>query len=265
MGWLRADAGAESARPLPVEVTSEPASEVVPEKAESDVAKQDKMADSPPAQKPKDMPVETAPMSAIVNEQTAKLNEAPEGLSASLPQPKPEPATPSDSTIGRIQPEMQKPQVNPEILIGHFVVERTWNQKGRRVGFIRVEIEETLGHYADWLGVTASQIRRLNGFRYGRVLRLNEKIKIPLHLIGKEEFEEKRYEYHKELIEDFFASYRVEKVHTYSVKRGDNIWTLSHEAFEVPLWLLKRYNAHLDFSKLMPSQKIRVPIVEKNA
>ena len=82
---------------------------------------------------------------------------------------------------------MQESPIDPEILVGHFVVERIWNQKGRPVGLIRVEIEETLGHYADWLGVTAWQIRRLNGFRYGRVLRLNEKIKIPLHLIGKEE------------------------------------------------------------------------------
>jgi membrane-bound lytic murein transglycosylase D len=160
---------------------------------------------------------------------------------------------------------MQEAAIDPEILVGHFVVERIWNQNGKPVGLIRVEIEETLGHYADWLGVTAWQIRRLNGFRYGRVLHLNEKIKIPLHGIGKEEFEEKRYEYHKELIEDFFASYRVEKVHTYSVKHGDNIWTLSHETFEVPLWLLKRYNAQLDFNTLMPLQKIRVPIVEKNA
>ncbi|MGD8263169.1 MAG: transglycosylase SLT domain-containing protein [Desulfobacterales bacterium] len=261
----QADAGAESARPLSEEVTSEPASEIEPEKAESDVAEQDKMADSPPAQKLQDITAEASPILAIAVEQTANSKEVSERLSASLPKPGSESETSPDTTSGRIQPEMQEAAIDPEILVGHFVVERIWNQNGKPVGLIRVEIEETLGHYADWLGVTAWQIRRLNGFRYGRVLHLNEKIKIPLHGIGKEEFEEKRYEYHKELIEDFFASYRVEKVHTYSVKHGDNIWTLSHETFEVPLWLLKRYNAQLDFNTLMPLQKIRVPIVEKNA
>ena len=220
--------------------------------------------ESYPAQKLQDMNAEASSMAVGVNEPTPNSIDATERLSASLPKPEREPATSPDTTGSLIQPEMQKPQINPEIVIGHFVVERVWNQKGRPVGLIRVEIEETLGHFAEWLGVTAWEIRRLNGFRYGRGLRLNEKIKIPLHRIGREEFEEKRYEYHKELIEDFFASYRVDKVLTYSVKRGDNIWTLSHEAFEVPLWLLKRYNAQLNFNTLMPSQKIRVPVVEKN-
>ena len=81
----------------------------------------------------------------------------------------------------------------------------------------------------------------------------------------KAEFEEKRFEYHKELAEDFFAAYRVEKVQIYTIKRGDNIWTLSREQFEVPLWLIKKFNANLDFSTLQPLQELRVPVItEKN-
>jgi membrane-bound lytic murein transglycosylase D len=127
-----------------------------------------------------------------------------------------------------------------------------------------VEVEETLGHYAEWLNVPAMEIRRLNGFPYGRALQLNQKIKIPLHRVTREDFVEKRFEYHQELAEDFFASYRVEKVLTYSIKRGDNIWNLSHQEFEVPLWLIKRYNAGVDFSALVPAQKLLIPIIEKN-
>ena len=82
--------------------------------------------------------------------------------------------------------------------------------------------------------------------------------------VTKAQFEEKRFEYHKELSEDFFASYRVEKVHIYTIKRGDNIWTLSKEQFEVPLWLIKKFNTHLDFSALQPSQELKIPIIEKN-
>ncbi len=161
-------------------------------------------------------------------------------------------------------PANDSPQNNPEVVLANLSVKKTWNQNGKQVGIIGVEVEETLGHYAEWLNVPAREIRRLNGFRYGRALHLNQKIKIPLHRVTREEFVEKRFEHHQELAEDFFASYRVERVMTYSIKKGDNIWTLSYQEFEVPLWLIKRYNAGVDFSALMPSQKLLIPIIEKN-
>ena len=154
-------------------------------------------------------------------------------------------------------------EINPEILQGNFAIERIQYDQGKPIGTIRVEVEETLGHYAEWLGITAWEIRRLNGFPYGKAILIAQQIKIPLHRVSKEAFEEKRFEFHKELAEDFFASFRVEKVQTYTVRRGDNIWTLSKEKFEVPLWLIKKYNAHLNFSALHPSQELVIPIIEK--
>jgi membrane-bound lytic murein transglycosylase D len=159
---------------------------------------------------------------------------------------------------------VQENEINHEILQGNFAVERVWYDQGKPIGTIQVEVEETLGHYAEWLGITAWEIRRLNEFPYGRAIRIAQQIKIPLHRVSQEEFEEKRFEFHKELAEDFFASFRIEKVQTYTVRKGDNIWTLSKEKFEVPLWLIKKYNAHLDFNTLYPSQKILIPIIEKN-
>jgi membrane-bound lytic murein transglycosylase D len=163
-----------------------------------------------------------------------------------------------------LKPAVQEPSLKPVIMQGHFAVDRVSIQGGKSIGHIRVEAEETLGHYAEWLNVPAREIRRLNGFRYGRPLHLSQKIKIPLNRVTKEEFEVKRFEYHQELAEDFFASYRVEKVRTYRIKRGDNIWTLSHQEFEVPLWLIKQYNGDVDFGALIPSQKLLIPIIEKN-
>jgi hypothetical protein len=32
----------------------------------------------------------------------------------------------------------------------------------------------------------------------------------------------------------------------------------------VPLWLIQRFNADVDFSSLIPSQKLIIPVVEKN-
>ena len=192
------------------------------------------------------------PLPVVISEQTVAVKENSEQRSV--------------LTIdrGQLKQATYEPKMKPEMVQSHFAVKRVWKQRGSPVGIIRVEAEETLGHYAEWLNVAAGEIRRLNGFRYGRPLHLSQQIKIPLHRTTKEEFEEKRFEFHQELAEDFFATYRVEKVLTYSIKRGDNIWTLSRQEFEVPLWLIKRYNSDVDFGALIPSQKLLIPMVEKN-
>ncbi len=177
---------------------------------------------------------------------------------------------PQESMPAHPQPMAMKqtahePPLKPAILQGHFAVARVSIQAGKSIGHIRVEAEETLGHYAEWLNVPARQIRRLNGFRYGRPLHLGQKIKIPLDRFTKEDFEVKRFEYHQKLAENFFASYRVDKVRIYSIKKGDNIWALSRHEFEVPLWLIKHYNGDVDLGALIPSQKLLIPVVEKDA
>ena len=193
------------------------------------------------------------PLPAAISEQSGAVEEEPEQRSV--------------RTIdhGQLKQVTYDPQMKPVIVQGHFAVERIWQQQGISVGTIRVEAEETLGHYAQWLNVPAGEIRRLNGFRHGHSLHLSRQIKIPLHRTTKDEFEEKRFEYHEELAEDFFASYRVGKVFTYSIKRGDSIWSLCRLEFKVPLWLIKRYNADVDFNALIPSQQLLIPVVEKNA
>ncbi len=153
--------------------------------------------------------------------------------------------------------------INPGLVTGNLRVERVISRGGQTVGIIRVQISETLGHYADWLGVSAWRIRRLNGFSYARVIRINEPIKVPLGKVSRQAFEEKRYEYHKEITEDFLASYRIQEVQRYSVKSGDNIWKLCREVFEVPFWLLSRYNPHLDLERLSPSQTLLIPVVQE--
>ena len=138
----------------------------------------------------------------------------------------------------------------------------TKDQKGP-VGVLRVEVEETLGHYAEWAGVRTQQIRRLNGLRYGRTLRLGQKVKIPLDKVDAAVFEEQRYEYHKRLQEDFFAVYRVSELEPYRVQRGDNIWTLCRETFGVPMWLLKHYNMDVDLANLHIQDKIMMPVIQE--
>jgi membrane-bound lytic murein transglycosylase D len=189
------------------------------------------------------------------------ITAAPSQMQATDKQPLQEPSPAADGLISGDQPH--KTAIYPLVFIENVAIERIQHQNGTLTGIIRVEVEETLGHYAEWSKVTAAEIRRLNGIRYGQMIRIDQPLKIPLHRVTSQEFEELRFEYHKELSEDFFATYRVDSVQTYTIKKGDNIWTLSREEFEVPLWLIRRYNADVDFYKLMPSQKLLIPVVEK--
>jgi membrane-bound lytic murein transglycosylase D len=221
--------------------------------------------ENPPAEPAKgEARKEQAPVLASIEEDLVEEHTAIASEDQKQVEAKPAMASFSELEAESVSPAAQVREINPEILQGNFAIERIWYDQGKHIGTIRVEVEETLGHYAEWLGVKAWEIRRLNGFPYGRAIRIAQQIKIPLHRVSKEEFEEKRFEFHKELSEDFFASFRIEKVQTYIVRKGDNIWTLSKEKFEVPLWLIKKYNADLNFGALQPSQKLLIPIIEKN-
>jgi membrane-bound lytic murein transglycosylase D len=155
--------------------------------------------------------------------------------------------------------------VNPAAVAGNLQVEQVMVQQGKPIGVIQVEIEETLGHYAEWLGIPTHKIRQLNVFSPGRTLRLHQKVKIPLDRVSEEQFEEARLEYHKNIQEGFLSAHKIESVQIYRVKNGDNIWTLCNEVFKVPLWLLKKYNPGINFRELQWSQELMIPVVEKRS
>ena len=150
-----------------------------------------------------------------------------------------------------------------EIVAADLRFERISTHKGQTVGILAVEVEETLGHYAEWAGVRTQVIRRLNGLPYGRTLHLHQKVRIPLGRITHAAFEEQRYEHHKRLQEDFFAAYRVSELEAYRVRRGESYWSLCREKFDIPLWLLKHYNADVDLADLHVRQKLMIPVIEK--
>jgi membrane-bound lytic murein transglycosylase D len=163
-------------------------------------------------------------------------------------------------TYGEVpQREVTCPAPRPE----HFAVHRVIQIKGRPVGIVRVTVEETIGHFAEWVHVPAGDIRRMNGLRYGSALRLNQKLKVPFHKVSKEAFEARRLTFHHGLAEDFFLRYRVAGTTIYTVQKGDNIWKLSHRDFNVPLWLIKRFNSTTDFSRLTPARKLIIPLVDE--
>ncbi|MBD3288102.1 LysM peptidoglycan-binding domain-containing protein [candidate division KSB1 bacterium] len=126
---------------------------------------------------------------------------------------------------------------------------------------IYVMPDETLGHFADWLEVPTQKLRELNGLSFHQEIHLGQRIKIAYTNVRKEEFEQRRMEYHRGVEEDFFSNYRVDGVLTHQLKNGENIWYLSNEVYEVPYWLLVKYNPNSNFNRLRKGDEIVVPLV----
>jgi membrane-bound lytic murein transglycosylase D len=163
------------------------------------------------------------------------------------------------------------PPIPPKILAkkraaliarGSFSVLRIRESGTIRTGVITVEPEETLGHFAEWLDIPTQRVRDVNGFAFRRNVHIGERIFIPLKPDQEADFEEKRLEYHSSLEEDFFATYKVTGLLDRKIRRGDNIWTLCQEEFEVPFWLVASYNPGKDFDKLVVGDVVYFPVVE---
>jgi membrane-bound lytic murein transglycosylase D len=129
-------------------------------------------------------------------------------------------------------------------------------------GTIRVAAVETLGHYADWLGLTSARLRELNHLRYRTPVRIGQRIKLDFSSVKPEVFETLRREYHRELQASYFAAHRIVGTQVYIARAGDSGWTLTQRSAEVPLWLLQQYNPDLDLAELHPGTQIVMPRVE---
>ncbi len=176
----------------------------------------------------------------------------------------PSPAAPKEPTVEVTEKSSTTAEpASAEVVSADVRFTKIVHRSSGSVGILRVEVEETLGHYAEWANVRTQSIRRLNGLAFGRTLHLHQRIEIPLNKVSARIFEEQRYEFHKRLQEDFFAVYRTNNLQAYQVHRGDNYWTLCRDKFDVPLWLLQNSNPEIDFASLKIDQKLWIPIVEK--
>ncbi len=159
------------------------------------------------------------------------------------------------------EPIKDETPINPNIVTSNLKVLKTYKKQKLLIGVINVEAEETLGHYADWLQIPTQEIRTLNKFKFGVPISIDQEIKIPMRKKTVQEFEEQRYDFHKEIEEDFFESFLIQGVETYVVKNGDTIWLLCLNELEIPIWLLKKYNPKMKFDSLKLNQKIKYPLI----
>lgn len=132
------------------------------------------------------------------------------------------------------------------------------------IGIVKVDFDETLGHFADWAKVSARELRRLNSLRFGSGIHIHQTIKVPFRRVTPEEFESRRQEYHKAIQEDFYSTYKVEKVVVYEMKRGDTLWELCNTEYLVPLWLLGYFNPEKDLNALSIGETIKIPLITES-
>jgi membrane-bound lytic murein transglycosylase D len=127
---------------------------------------------------------------------------------------------------------------------------------------VRVVAAETLGHYADWLGTSAAHLRALNKLRGRTAVVMGRRIKLEFTDVTREQFEQKRRDYHERLEAAYFAAHRIAGTEVYIARRGDSLWSITARNVKVPIWLLQQYNPDLDFNDLHPGTQIAMPKVE---
>ena len=128
---------------------------------------------------------------------------------------------------------------------------------------IEIQASETLGHYADWLGIRAWDLRRLNNMAFRDPVIIGERLALDFSRVNIAEFELRRRDYHSTLQQEFFSNYRIQNVENYQVRPGDNIGAIARNRYSTPIWLLRQYNPELDFNRIQIDQEIVFPVLEQ--
>lgn len=183
---------------------------------------------------------------------TAEVNTAtpPEALQASIEQPVEVPAViPAGDEPDTIEPITITPDMLADPSDYTVAADNT----------IEIQATETLGHYAEWLDLRASQLRRINGMPYGRPLVIGHRLKLDFSEVESGEFERRRLAYQYDLQQSFFMTWQIRSTRKHIIAPGESLWVLTQRQFKIPMWLLRQYNPDLDLDKLHPGTVIVIP------
>ena len=129
-------------------------------------------------------------------------------------------------------------------------------------GTIEVQASETMGHYADWLGIPTQSLRELNNYSFRQPVVIGRRVRLKFTDVSVNEFTDRRAQYHKELQQAFFVRYRIIGAQEHKLRRDESIWLLNRKNYQVPEWLLRQYNPDLEFNKVRPGTVILFPVIE---
>ena len=136
---------------------------------------------------------------------------------------------------------------------------------GKTIFRINVEPEETLRHYADWLALPdVVGLRELNETAIGSTLAIGDVLLLPIASQRQQLFfERRRQEYHRMLVEEFKETFDVVALQVYTIRRGDSVWGIARR-FDLPVWIITRYNPSLRSQALRVGDEIEIPSVRSN-
>ncbi|MGI9318595.1 MAG: LysM peptidoglycan-binding domain-containing protein [bacterium] len=138
---------------------------------------------------------------------------------------------------------------------------RVGSEGGNPIYYVFVEVDETLGHFADWLGIGGSgTLRKTNRLKSSTSLRLGQRIVLPqISPQTVARFEQMRLEYHQVLSETLKENFELVGIDNYTIKKGESLWYMSQQ-FGFPLWLIYRLNPKLRINPgLSAGQIIKLP------
>jgi membrane-bound lytic murein transglycosylase D len=125
-----------------------------------------------------------------------------------------------------------------------------------------VDHDETIGHFADWLRVSSTRLRQINGLSKRKRLRMGQRLKLDFTRVGRDEFLVRRAAHHAEIEARFFSRHALVGTKVHTVRAGENLWHLSNNVYRVPTWLLHRHNPESVLRRLSPGTPINIPVLE---
>jgi membrane-bound lytic murein transglycosylase D len=155
-----------------------------------------------------------------------------------------------------------KPGLIPVFDVSVYSLEATLSPEGT-IARIKVSVDETIGHYADWLGIPTSIIRQLNRLGARSEIRTGGPLLIPAGQDLLVRFVKARLEYHMALEEDFYSRYKVADVKPRTIRRGETLWSICNDTDQIPLWLFAKHNKDADLGTLMPGMRVWIPVIEE--
>jgi len=125
----------------------------------------------------------------------------------------------------------------------------------------RVAAQEELSQYAAWLDVPVQRLLTLNRLSSRQSPPLGAAVRLDFSKVSATQFTQRRLQYQRGLEEEFLRRHRVGEVVTRKLKPGETLLSVSRAAPAIPLWLLQRYNTHLDLNAPRPGTELRIPKV----
>ena len=73
-------------------------------------------------------------------------------------------------------------------------------------GTIEIQALETLGHYADWLGIRTQVLRNVNGLAFRDPVMIGDRLRLNFSEVDRQTFERRRQEFHRRVQQQFLPT-----------------------------------------------------------